>query len=413
MPATTKNLESSKRKTRPKRLLLVVPVVIIAAVGLLVYQAYCRPLPELKPVLSGPAALKENVEPMPSMVWSPYGEQVMTVSDTGLRANNGGTGVFPTASTAKVMMALLLLQKKPLATNEQGPSIPVTDAIVAQYQQELALNESVVAVAKGEQLTEYQALEAMLVPSATNVADLLAAWGFGSISAYTVEANKMAASLGMTQTHFADASGFAPGTVSSASDLVKLGQAALKNPVIAEIVAKPSVDLPVAGTLRNFNIMLGQSGINGIKTGNTDEAGGVFLFSAPYDATHTIIGATMHAPDLGTALHDAPLLLDSFRANLQTDTPIKKGQVMARYKLPWGGTVDAVAQQDLSLIDWHGTKLAVHSSLETIKPGQPQHTYVGVGQTSVTFDGTMKTTPLVLSQGIPRPSFWWRLLHNH
>lgn len=389
--------------------LFLLPVAVLAAIGLLVHQAYRRPLPTLQPTLVSASNLKDNVVPVPGIVWSPHGEQVIAVSGTGLSASQGGQGVFPTASTAKVMMALVLLQKKPLALDEQGPVVPVTDATVAQYQQELALNESVVAVSAGEQLTEYQALEAILIPSATNIADLLATWGFGSIAAYTAAANQMAASLGMTQTHFADASGFSPATVSSATDLVKLGQAALKNPVIAQIVAKPSVDLPVAGTVHNFNIVLGQSDINGIKTGNTDEAGGVFLFSAPYKS-HTIVGATMHAPDLGTALHDAPLILDSFKAHLQTDTPVKRGQVVARYQLPWGGTVSAAAQKDLSLLDWRGTKLAVRTVVQPIKSGQPAET--PVGSASFTFGGVTQTTPVVLADRIPQPSLWWRILHR-
>jgi serine-type D-Ala-D-Ala carboxypeptidase (penicillin-binding protein 5/6) len=380
--------------------------------GLLIDQAYRRPLPALQPILtiSSSAPTVGNVVPTLNIIWAPYGEQVLTVTGTSLTADNGGQGVFPTASTAKVMMALLILQKHPLTLGQQGPNIPVTDAIVAQYEQELAANESVVAVQSGEQLTEYQALEAMLVPSATNIADLLASWGFGSIAQYTVAANQMAVSLGMTQTHFDDASGFSPATVSTAGDLVKLGQAALQNPVVAQIVAKPSVALPVVGTVQNFNIELGQSGINGIKTGNTDQAGGVFLFSAPYDNSHTIIGATMNAPDLGTALHDAPEILDSFKSNLQTDTPIKQDQVVAHYKLPWGGSIDAVAQKDLSLIDWTGTQIAVHTSLQPIKVGQSQKTPVGTA--SFTFNGTTQTTPVILSASIPQPSLWWRALHS-
>lgn len=392
--------------TRP---LFFIPVIVVIAVGLLAGVAYQRPLPRLTPILNAPASLKDNVIPAPNIAWSPYGEQVITLTGTGLSASNGGQGTFPTASTAKVMMALVILQKKPLALGEQGPNIPVTDAIVAQYREELAANESVVAVTAGEQLTEYQALEAMLVPSATNIADLLASWGFGSISDYIKVANQMAVSLGMTQTHFADASGFSPGTVSSATDLVKLGQAALQNPVITQIVAKPTVDLPIAGTLHNFNIALGQSGINGIKTGNTDEAGGVLLFSAPY-GSHTIVGATMRAPDLGTALHDAPEILESFKAHLYNDTPIKRGQVIAHYKLPWGGSIDAVAQKDASLIDWKGTKIALHNSLASIKPSQSQN--LPVGSVGFSFNGVTQNTPVVLSRDIPQPSFWWRVLHN-
>ncbi len=399
--------------TKPRHLrlslLLLLPLLMILTVAILVERAYNRPLPSLLPTSSLPAINQANVIPTANITWSPYGQQAVELTNTGLNASNGVGGTYPMASTAKVMMALLILKQKPLNLGEQGPDIPVTSDIVGQYQQELALNESVVTVANGEQLTEYQALEAMLVPSGTNIADLLASWGFGSISAYTAVANQMAASLGMTQTHFADASGYSPGSVSSAADLIKLGQVAIQNKVIAQIVAQSSVSLPVAGTLNNFNIVLGQSGINGIKTGNTDQAGGVFLFSAPY-GTQTIIGAIMNSTDLGTALHDAPEILDSFKANLQTQAPIKQGQVVAKYRLPWGGSVNAVAQQGLTLIDWSGSKIAVHLSLSTIKASLHQKS--AIGSVSFTFNGVSQRSAVVLASNIPQPSFWWRVLHN-
>jgi D-alanyl-D-alanine carboxypeptidase (penicillin-binding protein 5/6) len=52
--------------------------------------------------------------------------------------------------------------------------IPVSADDVATYQSEKSQGQSVLPVAAGEQLSEYQALEALLVPSGNNIADLLA-----------------------------------------------------------------------------------------------------------------------------------------------------------------------------------------------------------------------------------------------
>lgn len=387
-----------------------VGVVGVLVVGLMIglVSLYHRPLPQLVATKTLAPQQASDVN-SPNIAWSSYGDQFMTLTGTQLVATNGGTDVAPTASTAKVMLALLVLQKHPLKAGEQGPTITVTQSVVDQYQQELALNESVVPVELGEQLTEYQALQATLIPSATNIADLLAIWSYGSMSAYTQAANNYAASIGMAHSHFADASGFSPATVSTATDLVRMGQVALQNPVIAQIVSQKSVSLPVAGTVQNFNIELGVNGINGIKTGNTDEAGGVLLFSAPYEG-QTIIGAIMHAPDLGTALHDAPEILDSFKQHVQTSKPLQAGQIVGTYKLPWGGSVDAIAQKDLSLTAWKGTRPAIEYSLGKVSATAKRGTVVGSASFSI--DGQSESTPIVLAKSPSQPTAWWRLTHH-
>ena len=402
-------------KLTKKQLALMSGVVVVLVFGALSLLAYHRTLPIVQPTLvmpnvptAGAAAVQA---PAGAVVWSPYGEQAMTVVGKGLSADNGHASPLPTASIAKVMTALAILQKKPLASGQQGPNMPITAADVAVYQQELAQNESVVQVAEGEQFSEYQALEAMLVPSATNVADSAAIWAFGSIGNYLMFANQYAQQLGLTHTHFADdASGFSPSTVSTPQDLVLLGQIALQNPVIAQIVSQPSVTLPVAGTLKNFDIDLGQAGIIGIKTGNTDQAGGAFLFGAKYQSL-TIVGAIMGAPDLGTALHDAPELLSSLEAHINVDTPVQKGQTVATYYLPWGGSVDGVASRQLSVVTWqNSTQPGRQTTVAAFKPGVAKKGG-RLGAIQISYNGSTQTAPIVLKSTVPQPSFWWRLTH--
>lgn len=149
----------------------------------------------------------------------------------------------------------------------------------------------------GEQLSEYQMLEAMMLPSADNMADSLAIWAYGSLPAYQAAANQYLANHNINDTHVGvDASGLDPSTVSTAHDLVLLGEAAMQNAVLAEIVAKPSVNgFPLMGTISNTNTLLGQNGIVGAKTGNTDQAGGVFVFAANYNDANgqelSVVGA--------------------------------------------------------------------------------------------------------------------------
>jgi D-alanyl-D-alanine carboxypeptidase (penicillin-binding protein 5/6) len=92
--------------------------------------------------------------------------------------------------------------------------------------------------------------------------------------------NTRARSLGMTRTHYTDPSGYDAATVSTAADQVRLVDRAMRLPVFASIVATTSAWLPVAGTVRNTNALLGHDGFVGVKTGSTAAAGGCFAFRA-------------------------------------------------------------------------------------------------------------------------------------
>jgi D-alanyl-D-alanine carboxypeptidase (penicillin-binding protein 5/6) len=92
--------------------------------------------------------------------------------------------------------------------------------------------------------------------------------------------NAAARSLGMTHTRYTDPSGYDDATVSTAADQVRIVDRAMRKPVLASIVATPSVWLPVAGTVHNTNRLLGDNGFVGVKTGSDRAAGGCFAFRA-------------------------------------------------------------------------------------------------------------------------------------
>jgi D-alanyl-D-alanine carboxypeptidase (penicillin-binding protein 5/6) len=184
------------------------------------------------------------------------------------------------ASVAKVMTAYLVLRDHPLRPGEDGPTITLTDADVADTDRRRRQDESVVSIAAGEQLTELQALEALLLPSANNIAAVLARWDAGSEIRFVARMNATARSLGMSHTRYTDVSGYDDATVSTAGDQVRIVDRAMRLPVFASIVATASATLPVAGTVHNTNTLLGHDGFVGVKTGSTAAAGGCFAFRA-------------------------------------------------------------------------------------------------------------------------------------
>lgn len=365
--------------------------------------AIFRPIPALKPYVVYEPSLA--FIPKQQVNLSGVGSQAIAVGDNGQTISNNSNLVRPTASTAKIMLALMVLNKYPLSIGQSGPEIPITGNDVTTQQMMSSNGQSTIAVKNGINLNEYQALQALLVASANNIAYKLAIWGFGSEAEYTKQANEYAKNIGMSQTTFADASGYSANTKSTASDMVTLSQKAMQNNIIAQIVNQKSVSLPIAGELQNTNTSLGANGINGIKTGYTNEAGGCLLYSA--NSIVPITGTIMGAPSRELALAEGPENIENIIDNIVIKKTIYKGQPVGYYKIPWGKNIEIIASNTLSIHTWKGespkTDIIINELSATTKfNGQVK------SSSSIQKNTAIK---LELSENISRPSIVWRITH--
>lgn len=393
------------KKTITRLIILLVVLLLVAGT----FQ-YMRPVNALEPVAAKPTASTPSVPAQ--MAWPAYGQAAIGADGFGLLETHGTQTPVPIASITKVITSLAILDKYPIKEGT-GPLITLTDNDVKLYNDYLAKDGSVTRVVAGEQISEYEALQAILLPSANNMADSLAIWAYGSIDSYLAYANQMLGKMGLTQTKVADASGFSPQSVSTASDLIKLGRAALDNKTLAEIVSQRQANIAVAGNIDNVNYLLGNSGVIGIKTGNTDQAGGCYLFAAEKEIdgqTIKIIGSVLGAPNLGVAINDSLPLLDTASKNFETKVIAKKGQVFGSLSPPWSKSVDAVSSKDVSLIIWKGQQPKTSVELESINAPAAEGSSAGLLKVSSNQKAT--TSTLVLKDAVPRPPILWKILRN-
>jgi D-alanyl-D-alanine carboxypeptidase (penicillin-binding protein 5/6) len=340
----------------------------------------------------------------------------MDVEGVGRLGEYGQPTAIPIASVAKVMTAYLVLTDRPLAVGASGPAVPVTAEEIANHQAEAARSESLISITAGQTFTERQALLALLLPSANNMARILASWDAGSVAAFVAKMNTTAAELGMPQTHYTDPSGFDPGTVSTAADQVVLAHKAMAIPAFSELVATPSAVLPGNGTVTNANHMLGQSGVVGIKTGSTTEAGGCLLFAAKIQAagqTVTIIGAVFGQPGsnshrqlLGTFPIVKALLVTAGQV-LTEYTVIHTGQLIAKIRGPIGTGTTLTASNDLTIMGWPG--MTVHLTADI--PPVPASLTPGTPHGRVTLDSGEEVS-LQAGGRLQPPDRWTRILHH-
>src|SRR5438105_10035053 len=382
------------------------------ALGLIALLVVLLVVNELRPVgavaatqsLAGSSTRGSPVD----LPWPAQAQGAVGAEGAGVLASTPNARPLPIASVAKVMAALVTLEARPLKVGEQGPTITITADDVATYQQDQSTGQSVMAVQAGEQLSEYQALEGLLIPSGNNVATLLGKWSFGSPQALARRMDARARELGMKKTHFTDPSGLDAKTVSVPADLVLLGETAMKDPVFAEIVGKGEDVLPVAGAVINVNYHLGRNGIIGIKTGSTTEAGAVYLYASTQKLgdgrSVPIFGAVQALSTLDLAFQAADALDQAVSRNLQVEHVVSRQQTVGRIDAPWGSSSEVVASLDLEVLTLPGT--VVRSDLRAQVPPQPVSPGTVVGALHITagassYDVPVATTTQIYGPGRP------------
>jgi len=350
----------------------------------------------------------------PVIAWPSEGEAAVAVDGVGGLGASGGSAPVPIASLAKMMTAYLTLREHPLAPGQQGFVMRISPAEVAERGQRVSLDESTVPVRAGERLTERQALEALMLPSANNIAVLLAAHDAGGTAAFVARMNTTARELGMTSTVYTDASGFNATTVSTAADQLLLARVAMRVPAFAQIVDEPTAVLPVAGRVANYNGLLGTDGYVGVKTGSDDAAGGCLAFAKRLSVGGrrvTVLGVVLgqrQGPLVEAALASARRLGDSAAAALRMRTVLPAGTRVLRASNVDGQAATVATASALRELGWPGLRLLVRvrvrSGVRTLSAGER------AGTVTIAGAGTATTGALALGS-LAGPSLGWRLRH--
>ena len=409
--------------SQPKGWLRWVAVAILVVVCAVVIRMIMFKPPHLSlRVTVGSAAKLPG--PAPAPAWPATGAAALDVPGIGSLGSAGGDSPRPTASLAKVMTAYLTLKKHPLSATgtATGFTLTVTGAEARAESQDTGQNESVVAVRAGEQLNERQLLEALLIPSGDNIAQLLAAYDAGSVSRFVAEMNGTAHALGMNHTTYTDPSGFDPSTTSTPADQLRVFEQAMRFAVFRQIVSMPSATLPVAGTVGNYDPILAE-GYDG-KTGSDSAAEGCLAFFKDVTVAGrrlSVVGVVMGqgygsttSVILGAAAAAAERLVGSVLPSIQPHTVVPAGATVMEAGSPDGNRVSAVTAEPLRVIGWGG--IQEHLAFRRSSLGTELSAGQRVGEVALTrrlpiATGDHQATTVRAARRLPAPGFFWRLGH--
>ncbi len=298
---------------------------------------------------------------------------------------------------------------------EQGATFEFTQADSNEYEAYLRNDESALDVPAGGSLTQYQLLEGILLGSANNYADRLALEVWGSDDDYAAAANQWLRQHDLAEITVTTPSGFDFGNVSTPRALIQLGQLAVQNPVIAEIVKQKSVELPGAGTVQNTNGLIGDAGIIGIKTGTIgDGADTKYNLLSAKDVADGSATVRIYADVLGETTDQGrvdasrTLYADVEAALKNQPQTVTKGTTLGTVDTAWGETTQVVAVKDARVVLWNGA-----SASATTKFALGDEWKAGDAAGSLTLKGPLDsaTVPLALRTELHGPDFWWRVTH--
>jgi D-alanyl-D-alanine carboxypeptidase len=271
------------RRHLPLRLLLVAGVLIAGLV----------------PGRAGPASAAPKAAPGPEGVRAGYAILVDPATGAVLWGRRSRTSV-PPASLTKMLTALAVRASLDL------DGVTVASRVAArQPARRLAMR-------RGQMLTVDQALKALMLASANDVAVMLAEAAGGSVARFSRAMDAESERLGLRASSWRNPHGLdAPGHRSTAFDLAILARAVLEDRWLARVVRKRHAAFTTPSGRRHTltarsRFLRGYRGAVGVKTGFTDDAGHC-LAAAATRGGRTLIAVVLHSPDNAA---DAGRMLD-------------------------------------------------------------------------------------------------------
>ena len=254
------------------------------------------------------------------------------------------------ASVTKIMTILLTLEEI------DGGRLKLDEPVnVSEFA--ASMGGSQVFLHPGEKLTVDALMKAIVVASANDASVAMAEKIAGAHETFVGRMNERAAELGMTDTHFVNATGLpAENSYSTAYDVALMSRELLKHPLFfrwstiwVDTLEESRNKTELANTNRLIRFY---EGADGIKTGSTQDAG-YCLSATTKRGNMRLLSVILNAPTTQARFSEATKLLDYGFAGYETVTVLKKNQVIQE-KVPVSGgkgeTIRGIAPKAMGLL---------------------------------------------------------------
>ena len=332
---------------------------------------------------------------------------LMDAASGNILVDHQGSVRLPPASLTKLMtshVAALAIQ--------QG-RIKEAD-LVTISEKAWRMGGSKMFVKVGEQVAVKDLMRGIIVQSGNDASVALAEHLAGGEDTFAALMNQEAKRLGLTNTHFMNATGLpAPTHYSSALDMAKLARAiVIEDPQHYALYAeKEFVWNGIKQPNRNLLLWRDPSA-DGLKTGHTEEAGYCLVASAQRNGQRLIAAVFGTPSEAARAAETATLLGYGFHF-FESKTFHKKGAVLANAQV-WKGAANTVKvglTNDLALSFPRGTAATLTTQI-TLKPQLIAPVKAGevVGKIEIRQgDKVLKRADMVALEGVKQGGFFRRM----
>jgi D-alanyl-D-alanine carboxypeptidase (penicillin-binding protein 5/6) len=415
------NEVADARRRRRRRVGLIVTaiilIVLLATVGGYTGWTLTAPLPTPDVTSQEPAVpvSEAAVVALPaegaSALTISGGDEYLGPGASGIWAASGTDEPRSIASITKLVTALVILDAHPLASaTDPGPTLTFDKADHDLYDKYYVMGATIAAMPIGSSMSLHDALATMLIPSASNYAEAVSTWAFGSQGAFLNATRRWLAANGLGGTAIVEPTGISARNTSTPADLITLGRLAAAHPVIASISATRALSLPGPGPIVNTNDLLGTGGVTGLKTGNLGPGTFNLLYTASVDVGASqplsVTGVVLGGASRQSVNADVVTVLNSIRAGFH-DVPLAaSGQDVGSYSTAWGASARMIVSKDASIFTWSDTPITVEMTTTTPKAYEDGEV---VGSITWTAGPNTVTVPVEIEGSIPPPTEWWRL----
>ena len=285
-------------------------------------------------VLIAPAVWGASlVPPPPEIAAKSY--VLMDAASGDVLVGHEGDQRLPPASLTKMMTAYL-------ATLEMQRGRIHPNDMVTISEKAWRTGGSKMFVEVGKQVSVDDLFHGIIIQSGNDASIAMAEHIAGSEDAFTALMNAEAQRLGMRNTHFMDATGLPnPGHYSSAHDMAILARAIINADPAHYAIYSQKYFLWNGINQPNRNLLLWrEDGVDGLKTGHTEEAGYCLVASAKRGGKRMIAAVFGTDSEAARAAETAKLLTYGFRF-FDSKTFYRKGSVLTQAPV-WKGAAREV-----------------------------------------------------------------------
>jgi D-alanyl-D-alanine carboxypeptidase (penicillin-binding protein 5/6) len=314
---------------------------------------------------------------------------------------------LPPASMAKMMTMLLVMEEI------DAGRAKLTDQVKVSARS-ATTGGSQVYLKQGEVFTIEEMMKAVTIHSANDASVALAEHFAGAVEAFVDRMNRRAQELGLKNTYFSNPDGLPPEegeapTLSTARDLTVLARELLKHPKIFEWTVQITAPFRTQTTLYNTNKLIGKyQGLDGLKTGHTEEAGWCLAATAKRGDVR-LISVVMRGANENDRQTQTARLLDYGFTNFEPVQIAAAGAQVGSVKIRtgWPGVAAVNVNDTLAPLVMKGSGTDVVTQVildENVKPPLKAGDRVGVVVVKAG-DRELVTTDAVLAVDVKKANF--------